>query len=216
MLAQLPKDMGGAEGKVVYMDSEGTFRPERIKEIATRFGVDPDAACDNILSARSLNSEHQMEQLNALSSHFTTGEFRLLIIDSIMACFRTDYQGRGELQARQSALAQLLQKINLIATEFNIAVYLTNQVQSDPGASALFAGADGRKPLGGHVLAHASHTRILLRKGRGEERVAKVVGETASQRVWGLMLTVTDSPDVPEGEATYIITSGGINDPEKA
>jgi len=51
---------------------------------------------------------------------------------------------------------------------------MTNQVQSDPGASALFAGADGRKPVGGHILAHASATRILLRKGRGEERVAKI------------------------------------------
>jgi len=50
----------------------------------------------------------------------------------------------------------------------------TNQVQSDPGASALFAGADGRKPIGGHILAHASATRVLLRKGRGEERVAKI------------------------------------------
>ena len=76
----------------------------------------------------------------------------------------------------------------------------TNQVQSDPGASALFAGADGRKPVGGHVLAHASTTRVLLRKGRGDERVAKI----------------QDSPDCPESEATYIITTGGIADPEKA
>ena len=75
----------------------------------------------------------------------------------------------------------------------------TNQVQSDPGASALFASADGRKPVGGHVLAHASTTRVLLRKGRGEERVAKI----------------QDSPDCPEREATYIITNGGIADPEK-
>ena len=75
----------------------------------------------------------------------------------------------------------------------------TNQVQSDPGASALFASADGRKPIGGHVLAHASTTRVLLRKGRGEERVAKI----------------QDSPDCPEREATYVITNGGIADPEK-
>ena len=75
----------------------------------------------------------------------------------------------------------------------------TNQVQSDPGASAMFAAADGRKAVGGHVLAHASATRIFLRKGRGEERVAKV----------------QDSPDCPEREATYIITTGGITDPEK-
>jgi meiotic recombination protein DMC1 len=62
----------------------------------------------------------------------------------------------------------------MIGTEFNVAVLMTNQVQSDPGANALFAAADGRKPVGGHILAHASATRILLRKGRGEERVAKI------------------------------------------
>lgn len=75
----------------------------------------------------------------------------------------------------------------------------TNQVQSDPGANSMFASADGRKPVGGHVLAHASATRILLRKGRGDERVAKI----------------QDSPDCPEREATYVITTGGISDPEK-
>lgn len=61
------------------------------------------------------------------------------------------------------------------AEEFNLTVFMTNQVQSDPGASAIFASADGRKPIGGHVVAHASTTRILLRKGRGEERVAKIL-----------------------------------------
>ncbi|CAF9906234.1 MAG: carboxymethylenebutenolidase [Alectoria fallacina] len=112
-----------------------------------------------------------------------------------MACFRVDYCGRGELADRQQKLNQFLSKLTHMAEEFN-----TNQVQSDPGANALFAGADGRKPVGGHILAHASTTRVLLRKGRGEERVAKI----------------QDSPDCPEREATYVITNGGINDPEKA
>lgn len=79
-----------------------------------------------------------------------------------MACFRVDYCGRGELADRQQKLNQMLSKLTHMAEEFNVAVYLTNQVQSDPGASALFAGADGRKPVGGHILAHASATRILL------------------------------------------------------
>jgi meiotic recombination protein DMC1 len=89
-------------------------------------------------------------------------------------------------------------------------------VQSDPGASALFAGADGRKPVGGHILAHASATRILLRKGRNEERVAKIQdspGKTFPRNI--LMSQLTIHPDMPEKEATYIITNGGINDPEK-
>lgn len=92
-----------------------------------------------------------------------------------MTHFRNDYHGRGELNERQGKLGQHLRKLSQMAEEFNVAVLIINQVQSDPGASALFAGADGRKPIGGHVLAHASTTRILLRKGRGEERVAKVI-----------------------------------------
>ncbi|KAJ4987577.1 DNA repair protein rad51 [Stagonosporopsis vannaccii] len=199
VIAQLPKDMGGAEGKVAYIDTEGTFRPERIAQIAERFGVDPETAQDNITYARAVNSEHQMELLNKLAEFFVRNEYRLLIIDSIMALFRVDYTGRGELNERQQKLNQFLSKLTHVAEEFNVAVLMTNQVQSDPGASALFQGADGRKPVGGHILAHASATRILLRKGRGDERVAKI----------------QDSPDMPEKEATYIITNGGINDPEK-
>ncbi|PUU75824.1 DNA recombination and repair protein Rad51 [Tuber borchii] len=198
VICQLPKDHGGAEGKVAYIDTEGTFRPERIKQISDRFGVDGEAACENIIYGRALNSEHQLELLNGLCQNFASGEFRLLVVDSIMACFRVDYCGRGELSERQQKLGQMLSKLSHMAEEFNVAVLMTNQVQSDPGASALFAGADGRKPVGGHVLAHASATRILLRKGRGEERVAKL----------------QDSPDCPEREATYIITNGGISDPE--
>ncbi|KAL7780278.1 hypothetical protein CFE70_010300 [Pyrenophora teres f. teres 0-1] len=159
--------------------------PERIAQIAERFGVDPETAQDNITYARAVNSEHQMELLNKVAEFFVSNEYRLLIIDSIMALFRVDYTGRGELNERQQKLNQFLSKLTHVA-----------EVQSDPGASALFAGADGRKPVGGHILAHASATRILLRKGRGEERVAKI-------------------QDSPEKEATYIITNGGINDPEK-
>ncbi|KAF5846003.1 hypothetical protein GGP41_008489 [Bipolaris sorokiniana] len=183
VIAQLPKDMGGAEGKVAYIDTEGTFRPERITQIAERFGVDPETTQDNITYARAVNSEHQMELLNKVAEFFVSNEYRLLIIDSIMALFRVDYTGRGELNERQQKLNQFLSKLTHVAE----------------GASALFASADGRKPVGGHILAHASATRILLRKGRGEERVAKI----------------QDSPDMPEKEATYIITNGGINDPEK-
>jgi meiotic recombination protein DMC1 len=115
-----------------------------------------------------------MELLNKVAEFFVGNEYRLLIIDSIMALFRVDYTGRGELNERQQKLNQFLSKLTHVAEEFNVAVLMTNQVQSDPGANALFAAADGRKPVGGHILAHASATRILLRKGRGEERVAKI------------------------------------------
>ena len=111
VIAQLPREMGGADGKVAYIDTEGTFRPERIAQIAERFGVDPDSAQENIAYARALNSEHQLELLNTLSREFAGGEFRLLIIDSIMNCFRVDYCGRGELADRQQKLNQFLMKL---------------------------------------------------------------------------------------------------------
>ena len=188
--------MGGGEGRVAYIDTEGTFRPDRIRSIAERYGVDADTCLENISYARALNSEHQIELVEQLGNELAEGTFRLLIVDSIMACFRVDYSGRGELNERQQKLNQHLSNLTRVAEDYNIAVFLTNQVQSDPGASALFAAADGRKPVGGHVLAHASATRILLRKGRGEERVAKL----------------QDSPNMPEKECVYVIGEGGIKD----
>lgn len=137
--------------------------------------MDPDTCLENILHVRAANSEKQHELLCDLTETFASGEYRLLIVDSIMNLFRSDYQGRGELSERQQKLGVHLRKLAQVAEEFNIAVFMTNQVQSDPGASAIFAGADGRKPVGGHILAHASTTRVLLRKGRGEERVAKIM-----------------------------------------
>ncbi|KAL9059713.1 MAG: hypothetical protein Q9162_001014 [Coniocarpon cinnabarinum] len=194
-ISELPREQGGGAGKAAYVDTEGTFRPERIQQIAERFEMDPDTTLENISYARAVNSEHQADLLNTLSASFTNNAYRLLIVDSIISNFRVDYAGRGELAERQQKLAQFLRRLENIASEFNVAVVITNQVQSDPGASALFA--SGPKPVGGHVLAHASATRVALRKGRGDERVAKV----------------NDSPDMPEREATYVIGSGGIGDP---
>lgn len=111
VIAQLPKEAGGASGRVAYIDTEGTFRPERIAQIAERFGMDPDTAQENISYARALNSEHQLELLNTLSQAFAGGEYRLLVIDSIMNCFRVDYCGRGELADRQQKLNQFLMKL---------------------------------------------------------------------------------------------------------
>jgi len=173
----------------VSTDTEGTFRPERIVQIAERFQIDPEQANENIIQHRANNSDEQADCLNQLAEHFATGDFRLLIVDSLMALFRTDYTGRGELSERQQKLGQFLSRLAKMAEEFNLVVFMTNQVQSDPGASALFAGADGRKPVGGHVVAHASTTRILLRKGRGEERVAKIQDSPGQQALLSRRLT---------------------------
>ncbi|KAG2118068.1 Rad51-domain-containing protein [Suillus discolor] len=245
VVTQLPPEMGGASGKVAYIDTEGavvvilrattyrrrsfllgTFRPDRIRSIADRFGVDGNMALENILyafAARAFNSEHQvapllyyytaianmlqMELISECSMRFAEDkDFRLLIVDSIMALFRVDFSGRGELSERQQKLAQVMSKLTKLSEEFNIAVLITNQVQSDPGATMTFVAGGALKPIGGHILSHSSATRMFLRKGkslaltvgcgRAEERVAKLV----------------DSPDRPESEASYKLDEGGWTD----
>ncbi|XP_056433142.1 meiotic recombination protein DMC1/LIM15 homolog isoform X2 [Gadus chalcogrammus] len=195
--SQLPGEDGYMGGKVIFIDTENTFRPDRLKDIADRFNVDHDAVLDNVLYARAYTSEHQMELLDFVAAKFHEegGVFKLLIIDSIMALFRVDFSGRGELAERQQKLAQMLSRLQKISEEYNVAVFVTNQMTADPGASMSFQ-ADPKKPIGGHILAHASTTRISLRKGRGELRIAKIF----------------DSPDMPENEATFAITPGGVSD----
>ncbi|KAK1923309.1 Rad51-domain-containing protein [Papiliotrema laurentii] len=198
---QLPEDQGGAGGKVAFIDTEGTFRPDRIRAIADRFEVDSQMVLENILYARAWSSEQQCDMLVDLALRFVEDRtYKMLIVDSIMNLFRQDYSGRGELSERQQKLNQFLARLQKLAEEFNLAVLLTNQVQADPGLKISFAGAAMAKPIGGEmlrmrasrVLTSSSATRIMLRKGRGDERIAKL----------------QDSPDQPEGEATYALKSG--------
>lgn len=69
----------------------------------------------------------------AAKFHEEPGQFKILIIDSIMALFRVDYSGRGELAERQQKLAQLLSRLQKIAEEYNVAIFITNQMTADPG-----------------------------------------------------------------------------------
>ena len=192
---QLPRSMGGGNGKVAFVDTEGTFRPERIKPIAERFGLEAEAALENIIVARAYTHEHQASLLSLLGAKMVEDQFKLLIIDSITALFRVDFTGRGELAERQQKLGRMLSHLVKLAEEFNVAVYITNQVIADPGGASMFT-ADPKKPVGGHVMAHASTTRLFLRKGRGEQRICKI----------------HDSPCLPESEAVYQISNEGITD----
>jgi meiotic recombination protein DMC1 len=195
--SQLSFDMNGGQGKVIYLDTEGNFRPERIEAIAERFGLDAEQTLDNIIICRVYSHEEQMEIIKpiaALLSDIDQGPFRLLIIDSIIALFRVEFSGRGELSERQQKLGQHLSQLVRIAEEFNIAVVVINQCMADPGALSMFGPVV--KPVGGHVLAHASTTRVMLKKGKGEQRIGKIF----------------DSPLMPEEDATFQITNGGIDD----
>ena len=192
---QLPSNMKGGNGKVIFVDTEGTFRPERIKPIAERYGLDAEAALENILIARAFTHEHQSTLLAGVAAKMAEDQYSLLIVDSITALFRVDFSGRGELAERQQKLAKMMSTLTKIAEEFNVAVYITNQVVSDPGGASMFV-ADPKKPVGGHILAHASTTRLSFRKGRGDQRIAKIY----------------DSPNLPEVECVFAIGEQGICD----
>lgn len=191
---QLPVDRGGGEGKALYIDTEGTFRPQRLQAIAERYGLDGESVLENVAFARAYNSEHQMQLLIQASAMMAESRFALVIVDSATALFRTDYSGRGELAARQQELAKFLRALTRMADEFGVAVVITNQMTANPD-SGMFA-KDPLQPIGGNIMAHASCTRLRLKKGRGENRVMKVV----------------DSPILPESEAIYSITEQGIQD----
>ncbi|XP_018574270.1 meiotic recombination protein DMC1/LIM15 homolog [Anoplophora glabripennis] len=197
--AQMPGPNGYLGGKVMFIDTEHTFRPERLRTIAERFNLDQTTVLENILYARAYNSEHQYELLNSVAAKFheEAGIFKLLIVDSIMALFRVDFNGRGEIADRQQKLGQMMSRLQKISEEYNVAVFLTNQITSDfnlfPSESENLP-----KPVGGNILAHASTTRIALKKAKGNKRIAKIY----------------DSPDLEESEVTYVITNGGIDDPK--
>lgn len=192
---QLPTSMGGGEGKCLYIDTEGTFRPERLFPIAERYGIDPQQALENIACARAFNSDHQNQLLIQASALMAESRFSLLVVDSATALYRTDFSGRGELSARQMGLARFLRNLLRLADEYGVAVVITNQVVAQVDGAAMFA-ADPKKPIGGNIMAHASTTRLSLRKGRGETRICKIY----------------DSPCLPESEAVFAIMPDGIND----
>ena len=157
VICQLPVEQGGGEGKALYIDTEGTFRPERLTQISQRFGLDPNDVMDNVAYARAYNSEHQMQLLVQAAALMAESRFALVVVDSATALFRTDYTGRGELSTRQQNLAQFLRGLQKLADEFGVAVVVTNQVVANPD-TGVFA-KDPLKPIGGNIMAHASTTR---------------------------------------------------------
>ncbi|XP_014776333.1 DNA repair protein RAD51 homolog 1 [Octopus bimaculoides] len=192
---QLPVDMGGGEGKALYVDTEGTFRPERLLAVADRYGLSGSDVLDNVAYARAYNSDHQTQLLVQAAAMMTESRYALLIVDSATALYRTDYSGRGELSARQMHLARFLRTLLRLADEFGVAVVITNQVVAQVDGASMFT-SDPKKPIGGNIIAHASTTRLYLRKGRGETRICKIY----------------DSPCLPEAEAMFAINADGIGD----
>ena len=198
VMVQKPYEEGGLHGSVIWIDTENTFRPERIQEIAEKRGLDPNEALKHVYVARAFNSSHQivlLDKVRELIAELSQTDYpvKLLVIDSLMAHFRSEFAGRGMLAERQQRLAMYLSEIRRLAEEFGIVVYYTNQVQAKP--DAFFS--DPTRPIGGHILAHASTYRVYLRKAKKERRIARLI----------------DSPDLPEAEVIIRIGEEGVTDP---
>jgi len=191
---QLPEGKGGAGGVAVFIDTEGTFRPERITQMAKAAGLDPQEVLKGIKVARAFNSDHQMLLAEKIDDLITKQGFNVkaVIVDSLTSHFRAEFIGRGTLADRQQRINKHMHVLMRLADKHNLIVYVTNQVMSKPDQ---FFG-DPTEAIGGHIVAHNSTYRIYLRRGKKGTRVAKMV----------------DSPDRPEGEAVFNITEQGIVD----
>ncbi|MGP8078189.1 MAG: DNA repair and recombination protein RadA [Thermoplasmata archaeon] len=189
---QLPAAQGGLSGEVVYIDTESTFRPERIVDMAKGAGIDPEAALGHIHVARAFNSNHQMLLVQKAQELAREKPIRLLVVDSLTAHFRAEYLGRGELAPRQQMLNKHLHELLRFSDMYNAAIVVTNQVSSRP--DVLFG--DPTRPIGGNIVAHAATYRVYLRKSKPPRRIARLI----------------DSPNLPEGEAVFSLTTEGIRD----
>jgi len=190
---QKPKEEGGLEGTVLYIDTENTFRPERIVSIAKINGMDPGKVLDKIIVARAYNSAHQMLILEEASQMIQDNNIKLLVVDSAVGLFRAEYLGRGTLSERQQRLNKFVHLVVRIAETYNCAALATNQVMSSPDT---FFG-DPTRPIGGNVVAHTSTYRIYFKKS-GKKRIARMV----------------DSPHHPEQEVIFTLTEAGVSDPD--
>ncbi len=192
---QLPKKDGGLDGTAIFIDTENTFRPERIQQMSSALGLDSNETLKNIHVARAYNSDHQMllaEKAAELANEYGT---RLVVMDSLTAHFRAEYVGRGTLAERQQKLNRLLHILQRrLSDPYNIAVVVTNQVMSRP--DIMFG--DPTTPIGGHIVGHTATFRLYLRKGKGDKRIARLI----------------DSPSLPEGECVFEVITDGIKDAE--
>lgn len=189
---QKPKKEGGLGKNALFIDTEGTFRPERVRQMAKARDMDEEDVLNNIFLGRAYSSDHQMLLAEKASDMIEEKDIGLIIVDSLTGLFRAEYVGRGQLGERQQKLNRHMHTLQRHASTHNAAVLVTNQVMANPG---LMFG-DPTTPIGGHIVGHASSFRIYLRKSKGEKRIARLV----------------DSPCLPDGECVFKITGKGVED----
>ncbi|MCL2643188.1 MAG: DNA repair and recombination protein RadA [Candidatus Bathyarchaeota archaeon] len=190
---QLPIEQGGLNGGVLYIDTENTFRLERIVQMSTHLGLNPEEVVKNIIYAEAYTSDHQMFLLENADEIIKANNIKLIIVDSLTAHFRSEYIGREMLASRQQRLNKHMHKLTALARAFNAVAVVTNQVMAKPDQ---FFG-DAIHPIGGNIVGHTSQTRIYLRRAsHGPIRIARLVS----------------SPYLPEGEEILKVTENGIED----
>lgn len=179
---------------VVYIDTENTFRPERIIQLAKGIGLDPDKVLKQIKVAKAYNSDHQMLLAEKVSDLIKKDglDVKLVVVDSLTAHFRAEFIGRGTLAERQQKINKHMHTLMKLADMYNLAIYVTNQVMSKPDQ---FFG-DPTQSIGGHIVGHASTFRIYLRKGKKGTRVAKLI----------------DAPNLADAECTFAVEESGLKD----
>jgi DNA repair protein RadA len=189
ILVQQSRSQGGLNGKAIYVDSENTFRPERIVSIANARNLNPYKSLENIIVAKAYNSAHQELILEETGPVIDGNNVKLLIVDSAVAHYRAEFLGRATLSERQQKLNKFMHVLVRIAETYAVAVLATNQIQSIFG--------DAYRPAGGHVVAHTSTYRVYLKRS-GKNRIARMV----------------DSPYHPEREVLFTLSELGVADPE--
>ena len=187
---------GEKEPTTIFIDTENTFRPERIRQMAKSLGLDEEKTLQNIMIARAYNSDHQMLLAERIDDMITSKKMnvKLIVIDSLTAHFRAEFVGMGTLATRQQKLNRHIHTLLRLADTHNLAVYVTNQVMARP--DIMFG--DPTQAIGGHIVAHACTYRLYFRKSKKNTRVAKLI----------------DSPGLPDGESSFYVDISGLRDVE--
>ena len=223
--AQLPIDAGGLDGNVVYIDTEDTFRPERILDIvvnreivpvedykksdiekgASKVAKDQESALkylDGIKHVKCFNSFFQGLVIDNLSEELEKvwdngKKVKLVIIDSLLGLYRLDYLGRANLSDRQIHISDMINKLDkLKQLSDGVAFLVTNQVMAQAGISNPYI--DPIKAIGGNTVAHAITYRVYFIKS-GQKRIAKFI----------------DSPGHAYQEAIFQLSKAGLIDIEE-
>jgi len=217
----------GKPCRVIYMDTENSFRPDRVLQMIYERGLvktkeqtameikrgmkkeplnDEETEnalkfLDNITILKPSGAGHQImigEEIGSIiEGEEGQDKAKILIVDSIMSNLRLEYAGRANLSDRQVALSPHIKHLSRTAEIYNIVVLITNQVLKDPSAGTY---SDPTKPVGGMPLAHTSTHRIYLKKSGSKGKIIAIL---------------VDSPNNAKTEGILMLSNKGIENAEK-